>query len=399
MEAARDGHAHRGKRERGKRHGADHLDRLEGTQGGPRERCEGQEDHPLHNRLDGARDDLSERDRRPGDRGHEHRLEEPDLAVKDDGDRGERRREEERQPHRPGEDETPVVAAAHPRTRADSGAEHKEIEQGLGQPHDQPHAVHAEPLQVEDDDGDYPADHGLLPPSSPRPVSLRNTSARLGTWTSARSTRTGRLRSSSGSTAAGSAWSSMISWPPGSGSNPCSDSQARARRLSSVVRLTIPPPSRAFSSLGVPSATMTPKSISAILSATSASSLSWVVANTAPPASARLRPCPQNDTGYQRRMDPAILRSPEPPPPQDSRHSPVPVTARSRESSETRLGRTSAEPSSTFQRSAGNGSRQFRAGGCWSPHWEPVSRQLRDRLPLSRSTRATGIRDPDQAAS
>jgi hypothetical protein len=66
---------------------------------------------------------------------------------------------------------------------------------------------------------------------------------------------------------------------------------------------------------------------------------------------------------------PSHFYSPERWRPRGSRCSQAPVTARSRESWETRFGRTSAEPSGTFRRSAGNGSRQFRGGGCWPPHW------------------------------
>ena len=133
-------------------------------------------------------------------------------------------------------------------------------------------------------------------PSRPsrRPVSDRNTSSRSADLTDSASTSIGCASSRSSTVRTDWTAPSLGTWRASASSSRVAPAEQRAARSSSVSsgnsRRTLPPGTRRFSSLGVPSATIRPWSSNAIRDARrSASSRYWVVSRMVTPSATSSR--------------------------------------------------------------------------------------------------------------
>src|SRR5262245_19934269 len=326
LHAAGDDDAERGKRERQEQEQRDDLDDLERVEVDADDRRRDQEDEPLAGGDRPGAGRLAEHEPGATYGRDEHFAQESELTVPDDRDRREEAAEQHRHRHDAGQDELLVVHAAGARLsdeRLDPGAEHEQEEDRLREPgHDTggraPEADdlsgpdHADRAQVADERtfgrrrgasdvgdagvGQRLCGRGHQPRRKPRtmgfdrswspapasasrisrPVYWMNTSSRLGRRTFTLRTPTVRCSNMRGTNDSPSGTRIRSPAPPSSTSPSTPSPRAMSSRAlgsSAVSIVTVSTPTDAFSASGESMATMWPRSLMAMRSQRSASSM------------------------------------------------------------------------------------------------------------------------------
>src|SRR6185295_2003927 len=247
---------------------------------------------------------LPEHDAGARNRGDEHALEKPRLAILDDGDRREDRGEEQHQDDDAGIEVLEGADRRAGRWRPEGGAEAATEEDPEDQRlRERPHEPAALPNEPQDLAPPQRADarhtrpaHAVAPSPAASsvqkrwPVTCTNTSSSVGlpnvtVWMSLGNAST---TSRTNSWPRGSSIRSAPSMRRGSQPNRWRI-RSRRRSGSPLCTTTTSPPIARFSSAGVPTATRAPRCTTPMRSQRSASSIAWVVRTTVTPSVSRSR--------------------------------------------------------------------------------------------------------------